>query len=79
MFGLVFKLFPLRAVSLRVATWVCVKGWLYGLNVNLAPADLFTMVLRFLWWRGCFNVGSASLGVRPWAGYLWRDREIGRV
>ena len=54
-FDLLFKWFPLTAVLLQVATWVCIKNWLYSLLVTTSSsAYLFAIFLKFLRGGGCF-------------------------
>ena len=57
MFDLLFKSFPLSAVLLQVATWVCFRSWLYSPFISaLSPVHLFDIFFKLLWKRGSFKV-----------------------
>ena len=61
MFHLLFKLFPLAAVLLQVATSVCIKNRRYRpLMSTSSPADLFTIFLGLRWGRSRFIVEASK-------------------
>ena len=61
MLDLLLKLFPLTSVWLQVATWVCMKIWLYSpLLSSLFPMYLFAIVLKLLWGRVCFTAEAST-------------------
>ena len=61
MLDLLLKLFPLTSKWLQVATWVCMKSWLYSpLMSSSSPVHVLTIVLKLLWGRSYFTAEAST-------------------
>ena len=61
MLDLLLKLFPLTSKWLQVATWVCMKSWLYSpLMSSSSPVHVLTIVLKFLWGWSYFTAEAST-------------------